>query len=129
LRSFEAPCAPERRRGGHGIPVLPEIWVVGFGRVLTMAPDRLLFRPILRTIARRFRSAREIDKQMDDRRRVVLAARAEILAQTRAEAEAGIAEATRPLQTEAEDVRKRRTAEAESFGQVAAERILGRRAS
>lgn len=140
------------------IPDLSVIWVIGFVLLLTITLDRLLFRPILRTIAQReaaIRSARElaertageakaattvleqqtaaaraeIYKQMDDMRRAALAERAETLAQTRAEAEAGIAEATRTIQAEAENARKRLVAEAESLGQAAAERILGRRAS
>jgi F-type H+-transporting ATPase subunit b len=140
------------------IPDLSVIWVIGFVLLLTITLDRLLFRPILRTIAQReaaIRSARElaertageaktatavleqqtaaaraeIYKQMDDMRRAALAERAETLAQTRAEAEAGIAEAARTIQAEAENARKRLVAEAESLGQAAAERILGRRAS
>jgi F0F1-type ATP synthase membrane subunit b/b' len=71
----------------------------------------------------------EIYKQMDEMRRAAMAERADILAATRAEAEAGIAAASATLQAEAEEARKRLTADADALGQAAAERILGRRAS
>jgi len=140
------------------IPNLSVFWVIFFLLVLTVVLDRLLFRPILRTIAQReeaIRSARElaeqsasqakaatieleqktaaaraeIYKQMDEMRRAGLAERAEILTRTRAEAEAGIAEASAQLQAEAEEARRRLAADAEILGQAAAERILGRKAS
>jgi F-type H+-transporting ATPase subunit b len=140
------------------IPNLSVLWVIFFVLLLTVILDRLLFRPLLRTIAQReaaVRSARElaersanearaataefeqrtsvaraeIYKQMDEMRRAAMAERADILAATRAEAEAGIAAASATLQAEAEEARKRLTADADALGQVAAERILGRRAS
>ena len=140
------------------IPDLTVFWVIFFVLVLTIVLDRLLFRPILRTIALReeaIRSARtlaersaneakaalaefeqktsaargEIYKQMDDMRRAALAERADILARTRAEAEAEVTAATAKLQAEAEQARKRLAAEADALGAAAAERILGRRAS
>jgi F-type H+-transporting ATPase subunit b len=140
------------------IPNLSVLWVIFFVLLLTVILDRLLFRPLLRTIAQRetaIRSARElaersanearaataefeqrtsvaraeIYKQMDEMRRAAMAERADILAATRAEAEAGIAAASATLQAEAEEARKRLTADADALGQAAAERILGRRAS
>jgi F-type H+-transporting ATPase subunit b len=140
------------------IPNLSVLWVIFFVLLLTVILDRLLFRPLLRTIAQReaaVRSARElaersanearaataefeqrtsvaraeIYKQMDEMRRAAMAERADILAATRAEAEAGIAAASAPLHAEAEEARKRLTADADALGQAAAERILGRRAS
>lgn len=140
------------------IPNLSVLWVIFFVLLLTVILDRLLFRPLLRTIAQReaaVRSARElaersanearaataefeqrtsvaraeIYKQMDEMRRAAMAERADILAATRAEAEAGIAAASATLQAEAEEARKRLTADADALGQAAAERILGRRAS
>ncbi len=140
------------------IPNLSVLWVIFFVLLLTAILDRLLFRPLLRTIAQReaaIRSARElaersanearaatvefeqrtsvaraeIYKQMDEMRRAAMAERADILAATRAEAEAGIAAASATLQAEAEEARKRLTADADALGQAAAERILGRRAS
>jgi F-type H+-transporting ATPase subunit b len=140
------------------IPNLSVLWVIFFVLLLTVILDRLLFRPLLRTIAQReaaVRSARElaersanearaataefeqrtsvaraeIYKQMDEMRRAAMAERADILAATRAEAEAGIAAASATLQAEAEEARKRLAADADALGQAAAERILGRRAS
>lgn len=140
------------------IPNLSVLWVIFFVLLLTVILDRLLFRPLLRTIAQReaaIRSARElaersanearaataefeqrtsvaraeIYKQMDEMRRAAMAERADILAATRAEAEAGIAAASATLQAEAEEARKRLTADADALGQAAAERILGRRTS
>jgi F-type H+-transporting ATPase subunit b len=140
------------------IPNLSVFVVIFFVLLLTIVIDRLLFKPVLRTIAQRedaIRSAREladrsagearaataeferkttaaraeIYRQMDDVRRAALAERAEILASTRAEAEAGIAEASARLQAEVEEARRRLAADAEVLGQAAAERILGRRAS
>ena len=79
---------------------------------------------------RRTAAARaEIYKQMDEMRRAALAERADILARTRAEAEAGIAQASAALQAEADEARRRLAADAEQLGQAAADRILGRRAS
>ena len=140
------------------IPNLSVLWVIFFVLLLTAILDRLLFRPLLRTIAQRqtaIRSARElaersanearaataefeqrtsvarpeIYKQMDEMRRAAMAERADILASTRAEAEAGIAAASATLQAEAEEARERLTADADALGQAAAERILRRRAS
>ena len=140
------------------IPNLSVLWVIFFVLLLTVILDRLLFRPLLRTIAQReaaIRSARElaersanearaataefeqrtsvaraeIYKQMDEMRRAAMAERADILAATRAEAEAGIAAASATLQAEAEEARKLLIADADAVGQAAAERILGRRAS
>ena len=100
------------------IPNLSVLWVIFFVLLLTVILDRLLFRPLLRTIAQReaaIRPARElaersanearaataefeqrtsvaraeIYKQMDEMRRAAMAERADILAATRAEAEAG----------------------------------------
>jgi F0F1-type ATP synthase membrane subunit b/b' len=66
---------------------------------------------------------------MDEMRRLALAERAEILAQTRAQAEQEIAAASAQLQADTEDARRRLAADAEALGAEAADRILGRRAS
>lgn len=140
------------------LPDLSVLWVIFFLLVLTIVLDRLLFRPIQRVIRQRedaARSARELAersareaaaataefekktaaaraevyRQMDDVRRTALDARAQILAQTRAEAEQQIASATAQLSADAEEAKRRLAAEAEALGAAAAERILGRRAS
>jgi F0F1-type ATP synthase membrane subunit b/b' len=66
---------------------------------------------------------------MDEMRRAALAERADILASTRAEAEAEIAAAGAALQAQADEARRRLEADAEILGSAAADRILGRRAS
>ena len=140
------------------IPNLSVLVVIAFVLLLTIVLDRLLFKPLMQTIAKReeaIRSAQElaersaseakaataeferrtaaaraeIYKQMDEMRRAALAERADILARTRAEAEAGIAQASAALQAEADEARRRLAADAEQLGQAAADRILGRRAS
>lgn len=140
------------------LPDLSVFWVIFFVLLLTVLLDRLLFKPVLRVMAQRedaIRSARElaersasearaaaaefeqktadargeIYRQMDEMRRSALEERAQILAATRAEAEAEVARATTVLRAETEEARRRLSAEAEALGAAAAERILGRKAS
>lgn len=140
------------------LPDLSVFFVIFFVLLLTVVLDRLLFKPILRVIAQRedaLRSARElaersaaearaataefeqqtsaaraeIYRQMDEMRRVALEERAQIVAQTRTEAEAEIAAASAKLQADATEVRRRLAADAEALGAAAADRILGRKAS
>jgi F-type H+-transporting ATPase subunit b len=140
------------------LPDLSVVWVIFFVMLLTIVLERLLLRPILHVMNEReraIRSARElaersasearaataefeqktaaargeIYRQMDEMRRSALSERADILARTRAEAEAEIAAASAQLQKDAEEARRKLTADAESLGAAAAERILGRRAS
>jgi F0F1-type ATP synthase membrane subunit b/b' len=66
---------------------------------------------------------------MDDMRRVALEGRQELLAGTRAEVERTVADASARVQAEAEAARQRLRQDAESLGQAAAERILGRKVS
>jgi F-type H+-transporting ATPase subunit b len=144
--------------GGCVLPDLSVLWVIFFLLVLTIVLDRLLFRPIQRVIQQReeaVRSARdladrsareaalaldeferktsaaraEVYREMDEVRREALDARAQILAQTRAEAEQQIAAAAAQLATDTEEAKRRLSVEAEALGTVAAERILGRKAS
>jgi F-type H+-transporting ATPase subunit b len=140
------------------LPDLSVLWVIFFVLLLTVILDRLLFKPILRTIAERegaIKSARElaersahearaataeferktteargeIYRQMDEMRRAALAERADIMSRTRAEAEAEVAAATAQLQAEVERARHTLSAEADALGTAAAERILGRKAA
>jgi F0F1-type ATP synthase membrane subunit b/b' len=62
-------------------------------------------------------------------RRTALARRAEIVATTRAEAEAQVTDAVKRLDEEAAEARRKLQAEAQVLGAAAAERILGRKAS
>ena len=59
-------------------------------------------------------------------RRAALGRRAEIVAQTRAEAEAQVAEAITRLDAEAAEARRKLEADAQALGAAAAEQILGR---
>jgi F-type H+-transporting ATPase subunit b len=140
------------------LPNLSVIWVIFFVLVLTVVLDRLLLRPVLdvvrqredavvsaRELARRaaqeahaataefdrtITAARtELYREMDDMRRLATNRRAEVVAQTRAAAEAQVAEAVRRLDEEAARARLELDAEAQALGAAAADRILGRQAS
>jgi F-type H+-transporting ATPase subunit b len=140
------------------LPNLSVLWVIFFILVLTFIVDRLLLKPVLGVISRReqaIESARELARrsaaeaqaaaaeferktgaaraemyvEMDEMRRAALGRRAEIVAQTRAEAEAQVAEAISRLDAEAAAARRTLEADAQALGAAAAERILGRKAS
>jgi F-type H+-transporting ATPase subunit b len=140
------------------LPNLSVLWVIFFILVLTFVVDRLLLKPVLGVIRRReeaIESARELARrsateaqaataeferkttaaraemyrEMDEMRRAALGHRAEVVAQTRAEAEAQVAEAITRLEAEAAAARRTLEADAQVLGAAAAERILGRKAS
>jgi len=140
------------------LPNLSVLWVIFFILVLTFIVDRLLLKPVLGVIRRReeaIESARalarrsateaqaaaeEFDRKtaaaradmyrdMDEMRRIALGRRAEILALTRAEGEAQVAEALERLDAETAEARRRLEIDAQTLGAAAAERILGRKAS
>ncbi len=140
------------------LPNLSVLWVIFFILVLTFIVDRLLLKPVLGVIRRReeaIESARalarrsateaqaaaeEFDRKtaaaradmyrdMDEMRRIALGRRAEILALTRAEGEAHVAEALERLDAETAEARRRLEIDAQTLGAAAAERILGRKAS
>lgn len=140
------------------LPDLSIIWVIFFVLVLTVVLDRLLLRPILGVIRRRedaVASARELAhraaeeaqaataqfdrtmtaartelyRDMDDMRRAATNRRADIVARTRADAEAQVTEAARRLDEEAARARSMLDAEAQALGAAAADRILGRQVS
>ena len=71
----------------------------------------------------------EIYRQMDEMRKTALSERTEMLAATRAEAEAEVARASASLKSAADEARRRLSADAEALGTAAADRILGRKAS
>jgi F-type H+-transporting ATPase subunit b len=137
------------------LPNLSVIWVIFFILVLTMVVDRLLLRPVLGVIRKRedaIESARaladrsaveakaatdeferktsaaraELYREMDEMRRAALGHRAEVVAGTRAEAEAQVAEATRRLDAEARAAKARLETEAQALGVAVADKILGR---
>lgn len=140
------------------LPNLGVIWVIVLILVLTVILDRLMLRPILEVIRKRegaVASARELARraaseaqtaaaefdrtmtaaradlyqEMDEMRRTAMSRRADIVAQTRAEAERQIAEASRRLDDEAARARRTLDVEAQALGASAAARILGRPAS
>jgi F-type H+-transporting ATPase subunit b len=140
------------------LPNLSVIWVIFFILLLTVIIDRLLLRPVLGVITKReeaIESARalaqrtateaqaateeferrtsaaraELYREMDEMRRAALGRRAEIVAETRAEAEAQVADAARRFDVEAQEAKRRLEAEAQALGAAAAEKILGRKAS
>jgi F-type H+-transporting ATPase subunit b len=140
------------------LPNLSVLWVIFFILVLTVVVDRLLLRPVLGVISRRegaIESARELARrsateaqaataefdrkttaaraemyrEMDEMRRGAQDRRNEIVAATRAEAEAHVAEASRQLEQETAEAKRRLEAEAQALGTAAAEKILGRKAS
>ena len=140
------------------LPNLSVLWVIFFILLLTFVVDRLLLRPVLGVIRKRegaIESARELARrsateaqkateefdrktaaargemyrEMDEMRKAALGQRAEIVAATRAEAEAQVAEAATRLDAEAAAAKRRLEADAETLGTAAAEKILGRKAS
>jgi|SRR5450830_96536 len=140
------------------LPNLSVLWVIFFILVLTFIVDRGLLRPVLGVIRKRedaIESARalarrsateaqvattefdrktgaaraEMYREMDEMRRAALGRRADIVAETRAEAEAQVADAITRLDREAAEARRTLETEAQVLGAAAAERILGRKAS
>lgn len=134
------------------------LWVIFFVLVLTFVVNRLLIKPLTRTMdARRqaIDSARalaeraasearsatgeferktaaaraEVYKQMDEMRRIANDERARLLTDTRAEAAAALAEAQEKLQADTARARAELRGDAETLGNEAAARILGRQAS
>jgi F-type H+-transporting ATPase subunit b len=140
------------------LPDLSVLWVIFFVLLLAVIVDRLLLRPVTRVMQQReqaIRSAREmaevaagraqaataefeqrtaaargeVYKQMDDMRRVALERRQQVLAETRAEVEKTVADASARVKADAEAARQKLRQDAETLGAAAAERILGRQAS
>jgi F0F1-type ATP synthase membrane subunit b/b' len=140
------------------LPDLSVFWVIFFVMLLTVIIDRLLLRPVMRVMRERedaIRSAREladksanqakaaiaefdqkttaaraeIYRQMDEMRRAALGERAEMMARTRAEADAEVAAASERLKAETAEAKRRLEADAELLGGAVAERILGRKVS
>jgi F-type H+-transporting ATPase subunit b len=140
------------------LPDITVFWVIFFVMLLTVIIDRLLLRPVLRVIHERegaIRSAKdlaersanqaraaaaefdqkttaaraEIYKQMDEMRRSALTERADVMARTRAEADAQVAAASERLKAETEEAKRRLEADADTLGSAVAERILGRKVS
>jgi len=140
------------------LPDLSVFWVIFFVLLLTAVLNRLLLKPLQRVMGEREHAIRsavelaeqsaanaraaaaeldlktsqaraEIYRQMDEMRKTALSERTEMLAATRAEAEAEVVRASATLKSEADEARRRLSADAEALGAAAADRILGRKAS
>lgn len=140
------------------IPDLSVLWVIFFVLVLATILNQLLFKPLMRVMAeresavasarqlaeqaaaqarmasdefeQRTRDARaEVYQQMEASRRAALERRAELLGETRAEAETAITNATATVRAEAEEARARLERDADALATTIVERVLGRNAT
>jgi len=140
------------------IPGLSVFWVVLFVLLLAVLLDRWLFKPIVRIVderAARVKSARdlaetaaarareasaefeartraaqaEIYREMDEKRRIALEERSALLAETRADVERSIADASARLAGEVDEAEVRLKVEADRLAGEVVERVLGRKAS
>lgn len=140
------------------IPDLSVIWVIAFVLLVSVIFDRLLVRPLMHVMQERervVRSAREVAetaasqtqmaaaevdgktraaraevyRQMEQTRREALERRAELLAETRQEAEAAVSEASVRLRTQAAEAKEGLDREAGALADRVVERVLGRKIS
>ena len=140
------------------LPNLSVLVVIVLMLVLILALDRVLFRPVLATLARReeaIRSARglaeeaarraqaataefeakvgaaraELYAEMDEKRRAALAQRASLLLATRKEIEASIRDASAELDATASQIRQRLIEDAPALGDAIADRVIQGRTS
>jgi F-type H+-transporting ATPase subunit b len=140
------------------IPDLSLVWVIVFVLLLSVILDRLLLRPVTRVMREReaaVRSAREMAEEsqaraqsaleefeaktraartevyrhMDEKRRVALASRAELVADTKREIEHSVQEATARLSAQAAAARSQLDRDADALASTIVERVLGRKAS
>jgi F-type H+-transporting ATPase subunit b len=140
------------------IPNLSVLWVIGFVLVLSILLDRLLLRPLTAIMKARegaigaardmaessraraqaasdeleakTRAARaEVYRQMEENRRVALATRAELVADTRREVEGSMEEASTRIRTQVDTARAQLERDADVMAGTIVERVLGRRAS
>jgi F0F1-type ATP synthase membrane subunit b/b' len=139
------------------IPGLAVIWVIVIVLLLAFVLDRGLFRPIGRVMREReaaVRSAQdmarqaadrareataefeaktraaqaEIYREMEDNRRQANERRGAILAETRQQVEASVADASARLEAQAAEAQARLEKEADALGDAIVERVLGRKA-
>jgi F-type H+-transporting ATPase subunit b len=149
---------PPRREHHRVIPDLSVLWVIVIVLVLAAALDRLLFRPLrdvmqarehavtsARTLAEtasaqaraaaaefetRTTAARtEVYREMDEKRRAALEEQAGLLARTRQETDAAIADASARLKADAAAAREQLDRDATVLAGAVVERVLGRPAS
>ena len=137
------------------LPDLSVIWVIALILALAAILDRLVFRPVLKVVARREqavssarllaeraaeeakRAGEEFDRrtqearaglhrQLEDVRRLALEERTALVADTRREADRALAAARADLAAEVAQARTRLDADAASLAAEASARILGR---
>jgi F-type H+-transporting ATPase subunit b len=149
---------PHRSGGIQVLPGLGVFWVVVIVLLVAFVLDRGLFRPIGRVMREReaaIRSAQdlaqasaerarqavaeferrtkaaqaEVYREMDENRRVANEKRAAIMAQTRQEVDAQVADASARLKAQASEARQQLEKEADALGEAIVERVLDRKAS
>ncbi|HEY3382892.1 MAG TPA: ATP synthase F0 subunit B [Vicinamibacterales bacterium] len=140
------------------LPGLAVIWVIVFVLLIAVVLDRGLFRPIGRVMREReaaIRTAQELAqesatrareataeferrtkaaqadvyREMDENRRLANDQRAAIMAQTRQEVEASVADASARLQAQKLAASAQLEKEADALGEAIVERVLDRKAS
>jgi F-type H+-transporting ATPase subunit b len=140
------------------LPSLGVFWVIIIVLLLAFVLDRGLFRPIGRVMRERetaIRSAQdmaqasaarareaaaeferrtqaaqaEVYREMDENRRLANDQRATIMAQTRQEVDAQVADASARLKAQASEARAQLEKEADALGEAIVERVLDRKAS
>ena len=140
------------------IPDLSVVWVIVFVLLLSVLLDRLLLRPLTRIMRERegaiatardlaeasrakaqaaaeefearTRAARgDVYRQMDDARRTALESRTALVAATRRDVEATLADATAHLHAQAQEASARLDRDADALAATIVERVLGRKAS
>lgn len=137
------------------IPDLSALWVIFFLLLTTYLLNTLIFQPILKVIEARnkavtdardlaqsaaqrattanteytqqLNAARsEVYRQMDEKRRAAMDQRSALLAETRANVERELAEATNRVKQQATDARTTLDKEADSLAGAIVSRVLGR---
>jgi F-type H+-transporting ATPase subunit b len=140
------------------LPSLGVFWVIIIVLLLAFVLDRGLFRPIGRVMRERetaIRSAQEMAQasaarareaaaeferrtkaaqaevyhEMDENRRLANDQRAAIMAQTRQDVDAQVADASARLKAQASEARAQLEKEADALGEAIVERVLDRKAS
>jgi F-type H+-transporting ATPase subunit b len=137
------------------IPDITTLWVIGFVLLTVFLVNTLIFKPILAVIEARLKavsdarelaqtaadrakaasaeyneklgSARsEVYREMDEKRRAALAARAAVIGDTKATVERELTEATTRVRQEAASARATLDREAETLAGAIVSRVLGR---
>jgi F-type H+-transporting ATPase subunit b len=137
------------------LPDLTFLWVIAAVLLLAVGLDRVLFKPLLRVMREReaavksamdlaetataraqeagaefdtkFTAARaDLYRQMDERRKVAEGYRSEVMAATRTEVDATLADARAQLQAQTAQARAVLEHDADELGREIAEKILGR---